>query len=87
MKIVSFISLKEFRQVNRSLMGFLVVKSRIGYLYVNKHESPSPKDALCQAWLKWALWFWRRFLKFVNVFSLLRNYLPLQIIKSLAQVS
>ena len=48
-------------------------------LHLNKLESPSPKDALCQDWLKLALWFWRRrFLNFVNVFSLFRNYLPLE---------
>ena len=29
-------------------------------LYLNKLESPSPKDALCQVWLKLAKWFWRR---------------------------
>ena len=40
---------------------------------------PSPKDALCQDWLKLAQWFlWRRFFNFVNVFSLFRNYLPLE---------
>jgi hypothetical protein len=32
-----------------------------GYpLHLNKHESPSPKDDLCQFWLKLAQWFWRR---------------------------
>ena len=37
------------------------------------------KNVLCQVWLKWAQWFWRRrFLNFVNVFSLFRNYLPLE---------
>ena len=46
-------------------------------LRLNKYESPSPKDALWEARLKLAQWFWRRFLKFLNVFSLLRNYLPL----------
>ena len=25
-----------------------------------EHESPSPKNALCQVWLKLAQWFWRR---------------------------
>ena len=46
---------------------------------MNKLESPSPKDALCQVWLKLAQWFWRRrFFIFVNVFSLFRNYLPLE---------
>ena len=40
-------------------------------LHLNKLESPSPKDALCQVWLKLTQWFWgRRFLNFVNVFSL-----------------
>mgnify|MGYP003683194777 CR=1 FL=1 len=48
-------------------------------LYLSKLEFPSPKDALCQVWLKLAQWFWRRrFLHFVNLFSLFRNYLPLE---------
>mgnify|MGYP003685852939 CR=1 FL=1 len=49
-------------------------------LHLNKLESPSPKDALCQVRLKLAQWFWRRrFLNFVNVFfSLFHNYLPLE---------
>ena len=48
-------------------------------LHLNKLESPSPKDALCQVWLKLAQWFWRRrFLNFVNVFSPFCNYLPLK---------
>ena len=29
-------------------------------LDLNKLESPSPKDTLCQVWLKLAQWFWRR---------------------------
>ena len=29
-------------------------------LRLNKLESPLPKDALCQVWLKFAQWFWRR---------------------------
>ena len=50
-----------------------------GALHLNKLESPSPKDALRQVGLKLAQWFWRRrFLNFVNVFSLIRNYLPLE---------
>ena len=48
-------------------------------LHLNKLESPSPKDALCQVWLKLAKWFWRRiFFKFVIIFSLFHNYLPLE---------
>ena len=34
-----------------------------GALHLNKLESPSPKDALCQVWLKLAQWFWRRIWK------------------------
>ena len=45
---------------------------------VEQMESRLPEDTLCQVWLKLAQWFWRRrFLKFVNVFSLFRNNLPL----------
>ena len=48
-------------------------------LHLSKVEFPSPKDALCQDWLKLAQWFCRRrFLNFINVFSLFRNYLPLE---------
>jgi hypothetical protein len=36
-------------------------------LYLNKLESPSPKDDLYQLWLNLAQWFWRR--KFLNIFS------------------
>ena len=49
-----------------------------GTLHLSKIEFPSSKDALRQVWLKLAQWFWRRFLNFVNVFSLIRNYLPLE---------
>ena len=37
-------------------------------LHLNKLKFPSPKDALNQIWLKLAQQFWRRYLKFVNVF-------------------
>ena len=48
-------------------------------LLLKKLESTSTKDALCQVWFKWAQWFWRRrFLNFVNVFSLFRYHLPLE---------
>ena len=51
----------------------------MNFPHLNKLESPSPKDALCQVWLKLAQWFWRRrFLNFVNVFSQFRNNLPLE---------
>ena len=48
-------------------------------LHLNKLEFPSPKDALCRVWLKLAKGFWRRrYWNFVSVFSLFRNYLPLE---------
>ena len=51
-----------------------------GALHLKELESPPPKDALCQVWVKLAQWFWRRrFLNFLNVFSLFHNYLPLEI--------
>ena len=41
--------------------------------------SSSPKYALCKIRLKLAQWFWRRrFLNFVNIFLLFRNYLLLE---------
>ena len=38
-----------------------------GALHLNKLESPSPKAALCQVWLKLAQWFWRRSFFFFNL--------------------
>ena len=43
-----------------------------------KLESPLPKDALCQVWLKLASWFQGIFfLNSFNVFTLFPTYLPL----------
>ena len=48
-------------------------------LHLNKLESPSPKNALCQVWLKLAQWLRRRrFFNVFNVFLLFPNYLPLK---------
>ena len=48
-------------------------------LHLIKLDSPLPKDALCQIWLKLAQRFWRsRFLNSVNILSLFHNYLPLE---------
>ena len=50
-----------------------------GDVHLNKIESLSPNDALWQVWLELAQWFWRkRFFNFVNVFSLVCYYLPLE---------
>ena len=77
---------KQFKSLNKYDYIITLIKRRKKKLYekllvlhLNKLESPSPKDALCQIWLKLALWFWRRrFFNFINVFSLFRNYLPLE---------
>ena len=47
-------------------------------LHLNKIESPSPKDALFQVWLKLAEWFLRRFFNFLNIFALFHNYPPIE---------
>jgi hypothetical protein len=51
-----------------------------GYpLPLNKPESPSPKDDLCQVWLKLAQWFWRRrFLNDPTKFLHFCDYLPFE---------
>ena len=80
---------KHFKSINTFDYIITMIKRRKKthyYLYENllvlhlkKLESPSPKDALCQVWLKLAQWFWRRrFLNFVNVFLLFLNYLSLE---------
>jgi hypothetical protein len=48
---------------------------------LNKLEFPSPKDNLYQVWLILACWFWRRFFKFLKLFSvflLFCYYLPME---------
>ena len=48
-------------------------------LYLNKLESPPPKDALCQVWLKLAQKFWRRrYLDIFNIILHFRYYFPLE---------
>ena len=53
----------------RRFLKFIIVFSQFrnyltlekgGALHLNKLESPSPKDALCQVLLFFAKWFWRR---------------------------
>ena len=57
---------------------YLLFENRMA-LPLNKLEFPSPKDALCQVWFKLAQQFWRRrFLNFINIFLLIRNFLPVK---------
>ena len=52
---------------------------RGGALNLNKFEFPSAKNDFSKVWLQLAQWFWRKwFFNFVNIFSLFRNYLPLE---------
>ena len=68
-QIIKQISLKRKKKLYETLL----------VLHLKTFEFPSPKDALCQVWIKLAQWFWRRrFFNFVNVFSLFQNYLPLE---------
>ena len=77
---------KQFKSLNKYNLIITLIKRRKKKLYekllvlhLQKFESPSPKDALCQVWLKLAQWFWLRgFFNFINVFWLFQNYLPLE---------
>ena len=67
---------KNHRQTNKHVFKLGGIRRDV---HLNKLESPSPKDALCQVWLQLAQLFWRRrFLNFVKIFLLFRNYLPLE---------
>ena len=79
---------KQFKSTNTYEYVITLIRRRKTYYllfenqivpYFNKLKSPLAKDAWCQVWIKVAQWFLRRrHLNFVNVFSLFRNYLPLQ---------
>ena len=43
---------------------------RKGLLFISKIEPPLFKYALLEVWFQFAHWFWRRFLRVFNVFSL-----------------
>ena len=49
-----------FEQTVFSLIRNYLPSEKGGDLHMHKLESPWPKDALCQVWLKLAQWFWRR---------------------------
>ena len=75
--------IKKFCQFIFSI-SYHIPLEKDGTLPLNKLEFSSPKDALCQLWLKFAKWFWRReFLNFVNVSSLFPYYLPLEEIRAI----
>ena len=68
----------QFNKIFSQFLNYIPVEKGVA-LHLNKLEFPLPKNALCLVWLKSARRFWRRrFLNFVNVFSLIRNYLSLE---------
>ena len=73
---------KDFKKF--SIIFFLLLLNYLPFekgvtLHLNKLESPSSKNVLCQVWLKLDQWFWRRrFFKDFNVSLLFHNYLPFE---------
>ena len=61
-----------------SLFRNFLPLEKVRGLHLNKPESASRNDLLCQVCLKLTQWSWRRFLNFINVFWLFRNYLPME---------
>ena len=58
---------KQFKSLNKYDYIITLIKrtkkelyEKLLVLHLKKLESPSPKDALCQVWLKLAQGFWRR---------------------------
>ena len=50
----------KFHQCILAIFGYYLPFEKAGALHLKKIESPSPKDALCQVWLKLVGWFWCR---------------------------
>ena len=78
-EIGSVVLEKIFSISSMYMMYFLLFRNYLPLkgpaLYLNKLESPSPKGALCQVWLKLAQWFWRRILcKWTYVQEILIQY-------------
>ena len=59
----------------KSVSPFLRIE--MGF-YLQNHESLHPRMIIFQVWLKFAKWFWRRFLNFVKVFSLFYHLFTLE---------
>ena len=76
-KVWKFYSLKFLLCINFAI-SLLFPHGKEMTLHLNKFESPSPKDVLCLVLLKLAQRFWRRFLIFVNLFSLFLLLSPLR---------
>lgn len=60
-KIKKMLALIVFEKIFFNKSKYLRLKEGVA-LHLNKFESPSPSDTLCQVWLKSAKWFWRRWI-------------------------
>ena len=79
LKLAQWLWRRRFLNVNSYFLFYYYVPLVKGLAFhLNKLEFPLSKDALCQVWLKMAIWFRTRFSNFVNVFSLFRYYFPLE---------
>ena len=80
LKFPQWLRKKRFK-ISQIYFSFLLLYPRGTGLaiHLNKVEFPYPKNALCQVWLTLAQWLGRRrFLNFINVFSLFWFYLHLE---------
>ena len=74
-----FLRTRFLKFVNNFAMSLLSPLRKRRALHLNKLESSSPKDALCQVWLKLAQWFLRRrFFKVRQCIFAICYYLPLE---------
>ena len=61
------------------IFRFYLPFEKDGAFHLNKLQFPSPKDALCQVWLKLAQCFWRgRFFNIFNIILHFRYHFPLE---------
>jgi hypothetical protein len=74
---------KIFKMFNVFLLFCYYLPLKKGYpLPLKKFEFPLSKDNLCQVWLKFTQWFWRRFFNDPTPFLHFCDYLPF--VKNLA---
>ena len=63
----------KFRQCIFAIQYYLLLEKG-GAFYLDKFESTSPKDVLCQVWLKLSQWFWKRTLLKFRCFLIISHW-------------